>query len=158
MYSQASIKPSFLSFCCYPAKPIVTTLLHVTFSKYYKRNLDLFHVRIFGSIAYVQIPNEKQQKLNPKSEKCILVGYSLEQMGYKCFNPSTWKVCISQDVVFNKSTSWYKLGLTPLEPFTNDLENVEYNESQVSDRIWDMPQPFLKQQWGMTRTRRTKNR
>ena len=60
--------------------------------KYYGRKLDLSHIRIFGAIAYVHIPDEKRQKLDPKSEKCILVGYSLEQKGYKCFNPSTWKV------------------------------------------------------------------
>ena len=35
----------------------------------------------FGTIAYVHIPNEKQQKLDAKSEKCILVEYSLEQKG-----------------------------------------------------------------------------
>ena len=57
--------------------------------KYYGKKPDLSHVRIFGSIAYVHIPDEKRQKLDPKSEKCILVWYSLEQKGYKCFNPST---------------------------------------------------------------------
>ena len=46
---------------------------------------DLSHVWIFGSIAYVHIPNKKRQKLDPKSEKCILVIYSLEQKGYKCY-------------------------------------------------------------------------
>ena len=37
------------------------------------------------------------QKLDPKSEKCILIGYSLEQKGYKCYNPSTRKVRVSRD-------------------------------------------------------------
>ena len=73
--------------------------------KFYGKKPDLSHVRIFGSIAYVHIPDEKRQKLNPKSEKCILVGYSLEQKGYKCFNPSTKKVRVSRDVVFDKSAS-----------------------------------------------------
>ena len=59
------------------------------------------HVRIFGSIAYVHIPDKKRQNLDPKSEKCILVGYSLEQKGYKCFHPSTQKVRVSWDVVFD---------------------------------------------------------
>ena len=60
--------------------------------RFYRKKPDLSHVRIFGSIAYAHIPNEKWQKLDPKSEKCILVGYALEQKGYKCFNPSTKKV------------------------------------------------------------------
>ena len=60
--------------------------------KYYGRKPDLSHTRIFGAIAYVHIPDEKRQKLDPKSEKCILVGYSLKQKGCKCYNPSTRKV------------------------------------------------------------------
>ena len=60
--------------------------------KYNKLKPNLYYVRIFDSIAYVHIPNEKCQKLNPKSEKCILVGYLLEQKGYKCYNPSIRKV------------------------------------------------------------------
>ena len=36
---------------------------------------------VFGSIAYVHVPKEKRRKLDTKSEKCILVGYSDEQKG-----------------------------------------------------------------------------
>ena len=46
--------------------------------RYYGKKTDLSHTRIFGAIAYVHIPDEKRKKLDPKSEKCILVGYSLE--------------------------------------------------------------------------------
>ena len=35
--------------------------------KYYGRKSDLSHTRIFGAIAYVHIPDEKRQKLDPKS-------------------------------------------------------------------------------------------
>ena len=45
--------------------------------KYLGKKPDISHTRIFGSIAYVHIPDEKWQKLDPKLEKCILVGYSL---------------------------------------------------------------------------------
>ena len=75
----------------------------------------------------MHIPNEKRQNLDPKSEKCILVGYSLAQKGYKCFNPSTRKVCVSRDVVFDESTSWYELEPTP-QPSTNDVDNTENDD------------------------------
>ena len=52
------------------------------YEKFYGKNPYLSHVRILGSIAFVHIPHEKRQKLDPKSEKCILVGYSLKQKGY----------------------------------------------------------------------------
>ena len=33
------------------------------------------HLWVFGSTTWVQVPKEKRQKLDPKSIKCILVGY-----------------------------------------------------------------------------------
>jgi hypothetical protein len=50
------------------------------------------HLRVFGSITYVHVLDEKRSKLNSKAEKCIFIGYSLEQKGYRCFNPSTRKL------------------------------------------------------------------
>ena len=32
-------------------------------------------MRVFESIAYVHVPDEKRKKLNPKSEKCVFLGY-----------------------------------------------------------------------------------
>ena len=73
------------------------------------------------SIAFIHIPNEKRQNLNPKSEKCILVGYSLEPKGYKCFNPATRKAQVSRDVVLDESTSWYTVDLAPSDPIETDF-------------------------------------
>ena len=79
-------------------------------------------LKVFESIAYVHIPNEKRQKLNAKSEKCILVGYSSEQKGYKCLNPLTRAVRVGQDVVFDESTSWYEPDSTPSKPTKKELD------------------------------------
>ena len=40
--------------------------------RYFEKKSDLLHTRIFSAISYVHIPDEKQQNLDPKSEKCIL--------------------------------------------------------------------------------------
>ena len=45
---------------------------------YFGRKPNLRHLRVFGSIAYVHVPDEKRRKLEAKSEKCVLVGYSYE--------------------------------------------------------------------------------
>ena len=55
----------------------------------------------------MHVPKEKQRKLETKAKKCILVGYSDEQKGYKCYNPRTKQARVSCDVVFDESTSWY---------------------------------------------------
>ena len=49
---------------------------------YFGRKPNLRHLRVFGSIAYVHVLDEKSRKLVPKSEKSILVGYADEQKGY----------------------------------------------------------------------------
>jgi len=66
---------------------------------------DLSHLNFFGCIAYVHVPDELRTKLEPKSEKCVFIGYSLKQKGYKCFNPDTRKIRVSRDVVFDEANS-----------------------------------------------------
>jgi hypothetical protein len=65
------------------------------------------HLRMFGCIAYVHVLDEKRSKLDPKVDKCIFIGYSLKQKGYRCFNPSIRKLQVSRDVVFDEMVSWY---------------------------------------------------
>ena len=40
---------------------------------YFGRKPNLRHLRVFRSIAYVHVPDEKRRKLDPKFEKCVLV-------------------------------------------------------------------------------------
>ena len=107
--------------------------------KFFGKKQDLSYVRVFGAIAYVHIPDDTRQKLDPKSEKCILVGYSLEQKGYKCYNPSTRKVRISRDVVFDESTSWYAQEITSTQtPLDTDDAEIGYS-LLVQTRVYSSP-------------------
>jgi hypothetical protein len=75
--------------------------------KFTGKKPNVSHLKVFGCIAYVHVRDENRSKLDPKVEKCIFIGYSLEQKGYKCFNPPTRKLQVSRDVVFNEMVSWY---------------------------------------------------
>jgi hypothetical protein len=75
--------------------------------KFTGKKPDVSHLRVFGCIAYVHVLDEKKSKLDPKAKKCIFVRYSLKQKGYRCFNPSTWKLQVSRNVVFDEMVSWY---------------------------------------------------
>ena len=55
--------------------------------KFTGRKPDMSHLKVFGCIAYVHIQDELRSKLDPKAEKCIFLGYSLEQKRYKVFQP-----------------------------------------------------------------------
>ena len=68
---------------------------------------DLSSLKIFGCICYVHIPQELRTKLDAKSEKCIFVGYSLDQKGFRCYNPVTRELLVNQDVIFDELSSLY---------------------------------------------------
>jgi hypothetical protein len=102
--------------------------------KFIGKKLDVSNFKMFGCIAYVHVPKEKGSKLDPKADKCIFIGYSLKQKGYKCFNPSTRKLQVSRVVMFDEMVSWY----SPLK-ITKDGEarngDVSSNVEQESQLI-----------------------
>ena len=63
-------------------------------------------LRIFWCVAYAHVPKEMRRKLDDKSEKCILVGYSEESKEDRLYNPITKKYVISRDVEFKEEEAW----------------------------------------------------
>jgi len=47
--------------------------------KFTSKKPNVSHLRVFGCITYVDVPNKKRLKLDPKVEKCIFIGYSLKK-------------------------------------------------------------------------------
>ncbi len=41
--------------------------------KFTCKKTDVSHLRVFGCIAYVHVPNEKRSKLDAKAKKCIFI-------------------------------------------------------------------------------------
>jgi hypothetical protein len=97
--------------------------------RYFGTKPNLRHLRVFGSIAYKHVPKEKRKKLDAKAEKCTLVGYSDEQKGYKCYNPQTKQACVSRDVVFDESTSWYLPSVS--QPDSNPSSDGEVSDAEM---------------------------
>ena len=60
------------------------------------------------------------------SQKTVFIGYSLEQKGYRCYNPSTIELKVSRNVVFNKLSSWC------VE--SKSLRVEEFEETQIPQR------------------------
>ncbi|WJX11887.1 hypothetical protein P8452_02442 [Trifolium repens] len=63
------------------------------------------HLRIFGSLCFRHIPDEKRKKLDDKSEQLILVGYDATG-AYKMYNPKNQKIVISRDVIVDEKSKW----------------------------------------------------
>ena len=46
------------------------------------------HLRVFGCEAYYDVPKENRNKLQPKSKKCIFLGYGESgEMGFRLWDP-----------------------------------------------------------------------
>lgn len=63
---------------------------------------DVSYFRIFGSPAFVHVPEESRRKLDPKAVECILVGYCENTKSFRMWNPATRRIIISRDVVFKE--------------------------------------------------------
>lgn len=61
---------------------------------------NLSHLRIFGCTVMMHITKRKRTKFDPKSTKCIMIGYALNSKAYRVYDPETNKVFTSRDVVF----------------------------------------------------------
>lgn len=62
---------------CYIANHLPTSVVHDrTLEEMFSgMKPDVSHLKVFGCICYVHIPDEKRRKLDPKAEKCVGVGY-----------------------------------------------------------------------------------
>ncbi len=93
--------------------------------KFIGKKPDVSHLRMFGCVTYMHVPDEKRSKLDPKSKMCIFIGYSLEQKGYKCFSPSIRKLQMNKDV-FDEMVNWY----SPLKVAKDgDVRNVNVSSN-----------------------------
>ena len=56
--------------------------------------------RIFGCVSFVHVHSGNRGKLDPRALKCVFIGYSSTQKGYKCYHPPSQKFFVSRDVTF----------------------------------------------------------
>jgi len=64
---------------------------------------DVSYFRIFGTLAYVFISLEQQQdKLSPKSEEIIFIGYQPNTQGYHFWSKERTQVFISMNAIFDE--------------------------------------------------------
>ena len=73
--------------------------------------------RVFGCTCFVQDVRLHVSKLDPKSLKCIFLGYSRVQKGYRCYCPSLRRYMVSANVTFLENT-----------PFSPDSIHTSHRE------------------------------
>ena len=95
------------------------------------------HLRIFRTDCYVHVADEKQRKLDAKSEKGILIGYCGEKDGYKIWMPNSNKVVTIRVVIFKESMPTFNFDNTirndELSNQTDEYDDTEDIEETASD-------------------------
>lgn len=76
------------------------------FEMFWDKRPDLSHLKIFGYIAYAHKVNEKKDKLDETSLKCIFLGYSEDSKAYRLLNTENQKLIISRDVKVDENSYW----------------------------------------------------
>ena len=84
------------------------------FELVYKRSPSFENLRVFGCLCFSTKLNKKD-KFSKRAEKCILLGYSLEQKGYKLLSLDSNSVFVSRDVKFYESVFPFKMKQTCLD-------------------------------------------
>lgn len=69
---------------------------------WYGKKPDISKLRVFGSIAYAHIPDQLRSKLDSKTRKCIMMGYSTN--GYRLWDLEKKKLILARDVIFNEES------------------------------------------------------
>ena len=110
----------------------------------------LGHLRVFGSTAWVHIPKEKRCKLDPRSRKCILVGYD-EDVGSKVYrlqDPEHMTILQSRDIIIDESLEpageakreSHKATIGWDAKITIDEEKIRENTSEKFHLLKELPQ------------------
>ena len=90
---------------CFESQIYICCSKHDTWRSLEWTKAICYHFKVFGCIVYVDIPDEKKKKLDNKSGKCVFFKISKHSKAYKLFNPTTKKIVISPDVVFNEEST-----------------------------------------------------
>ena len=73
------------------------------------RTQPLFYLPpcVFGCICFAHILTSGQDKLSTKATKCVFLGYSHLQRGYRCYSLDTNCYFISANVTFFEDSSFF---------------------------------------------------
>ena len=97
------------------------------------------HLKVFGSLCYMHVPDAKRDKLSEKAKKAILLGYSVQAKGYKIFDLQTGKMVVSRHITVDLNTKWNWGSLTIEKGSTSRSQSasLEIDVAQEEDAYSD---------------------
>ena len=113
----------------------------------YGKNEFIVPPKVFGCACLVRHHRPSMGKLDPRAVKCIFIGYTSGQKGYKCWSPSERRTFVSMDMTFRESEPFYgeKTDLSSLFDFDSPStsEASREGESEASRTNVNEPLRFV---------------
>ena len=105
-----------LNNAVYTLKRVASQTIHgcTPFEKWYFKQPDISHLRVFGSPAYAHIPKELRKKLDNKTKECFFLGYSNTSKAYRLWDSQRCSVILSRDVVFDEDSALHVTMKSPV--------------------------------------------
>ena len=94
---------------------------------------------MFDCIAYVHIPNQNHGKLDPCAVRCVFVGYVDLKKAYRCYDPHTQKLYVTQYVTFHENVSYFLGSQCPLQRETPLNHNYEDGTQIINGQVGTQP-------------------
>ncbi|RVW56770.1 tRNA ligase 1 [Vitis vinifera] len=94
---------------CYLINRMPSSILHdqIPHSLIFPTQPLYFLPRVFGCTCFVHTLTLGQDKLSATATKCIFLGYSRLQKGYRCYSPDTHRCFLSVDVTFFEDSPFF---------------------------------------------------
>ena len=73
------------------------------YEKLFGKTPDYSALRTFGCACFPTLRDYASHKFDPRSLKCVFLGYSDKHKGYRCLYPPTGRVYISRHVIFDET-------------------------------------------------------
>ncbi|KAK6796289.1 hypothetical protein RDI58_003990 [Solanum bulbocastanum] len=103
--------------------------------------------RVFGSTCFVHNLAPGKDKLAPRALKCVFLGYSRVQKGYRCYSHDLHRYLMSADVTFFESQPYYTSSDHPdvsmVLPIPQVLPVPTFEESMVTSTSPVVVPPLL---------------
>lgn len=90
------------------------------------RKQGISHLRVFGSITHVHVPDKRRTKLDDKNKKFIFISYDNNCQSYKLYNPNKEKIVIGRDIIFYKEGEW---------DFGSNVDDFKFHPFEESNQI-----------------------